>query len=172
MAVTVANGSYVVELPEYGVRQSVDPETKAGFASEAAALAWQASFIAGLQAAQQQAVQAQQAAEQAALAAQVWLEVTPAAARVQAGGALVVTARMRDGLGATVPLNETYHVPIEDETGRVRKVVRIAMTAGLATATLGFAESGYYRLTEAGINRCLDGQRIRLSAPVEIVCWE
>lgn len=72
-----------------------------------------------------------------------------------------------------VPLDETFAVPIEDAAGQVVKVKAVAFVAGQATAALAFDKSGYYRLTEAGINRKLPAEmRIALPEPFEITVVE
>jgi hypothetical protein len=63
---------YVIQIPEYGVYQDIDPHTGAPFATDVIAKKWEADFLAGIAAAQA----ADTAAKQAALAARVRLIVT------------------------------------------------------------------------------------------------
>lgn len=88
------------------------------------------------------------------------------------GETVTITAELRLGT-ALAPISAMFAVPIEDAEGRVTRIKAAAFVAGAATVTLVFPASGYYRLTEAGINRKLpEGQRIRLAAPFEITICE
>jgi hypothetical protein len=71
------------------------------------------------------------------------------------------------------PIDAQFAVPIEDGNGLVVKIKAVAFVAGVATVVLAFDKSGYYRLTEAGINRKLPpDQQIALVAPFEVTVVE
>ena len=79
--ITVINGVYTIQLPEFGVDQNIDPHTGHPFANEADAQAWADEFVAQ-QAAQQAA---SVAAEQTRLAAIIHVEVTADKPRAMVG---------------------------------------------------------------------------------------
>lgn len=172
MSITVDAGQYVVELPDQGIRQAFNPDTRAPFANEAEAQAWQDATLAAIADHQAAAAAEATAAEQARLAAEIHLEITASSTTVVVGAAVQITATLKNGLGATVPLDQTFAVPIQDDFGTVVRVKSVTLVGGAATVSMTFDKSGYYRITEAGINAKLEGMRIGLPAPFEVTVFE
>ncbi len=172
--VTLENGNYVVELPEYGVKQPINPDVQPQrpFASQTEAQAWETAFLAGLAAAQTAAQSAAAAALAAKLSAEVHLSVTATPAEAAVGASISFAATLKDGHGNVLPINQTFAVPIQDATGAVVRVKSIPLVNGAATVSLSFAASGYYRITEAEINKRLAGMYIHLDTPIEVTVVE
>ena len=167
--ITVINNHYVVQLPEYGVYQDIDPATGHPFADEAAAQAWGSAFIARM---------TQHAAEleserQATLASLLRIEVIPSHAEIKLGNAVTLEATVKNGLDQVVPLNDYFSVPIENEKGEVIMIKRVNFVDGVASVSFSPTKSGYYCITEGGINRRLPTTAyLRLPEPVEVVVYE
>lgn len=171
--VTIENGIFVVQRPDLGIRQDRNPDTGAPFASEAEAKAWEDHLVASIEATRAAGAVDASAAERERLAAEVHLEVSLSATSVLIGRDVTVSARLVNGLGKVVPVTDSFCVPIEDEAGVARKLKRIDLVNGQSAQTpLTFAQSGYYRLTEAGINRRPWGTYVRLPVPIEIAVYE
>lgn len=167
--ISVINDIYVVQAPEYGIYQDIDPKTSKAFANQAAAQAWYDNFVTAR--ASNDAATA--AAEHARLAQLLVLTVSLNAARVSINTAITGTATLRDGNGATVPLNDVFAVPILDDTGKVAKIKAVQFTNGVANVSLTFDHSGYYHITEAEINRKMpEGMHIAFAVPLDIVVYE
>lgn len=82
------------------------------------------------------------------------------------------TARLLDAEGTPAPISGTFMVPIEDANGTIVKVKGVTFTDGVATASVTFERSGYYRITEAGVNSKLDGT-MRIATPgFAVTCFE
>ena len=173
MPVTVKDGNYVVELPDYGLYQGINPDTHLPFADEAAALAWQAEYIANVAAAKAAHDAQIAAAQQAALAALTNLQIVADHTTAAIGTAISITATLHDGLGGGVAMDATFAVPIEDAAGFVAMIKSVTFAAGVASLSITFAHSGYYRITEQGLNRKLPpDQQIGLAAPFEVTIYE
>lgn len=177
MSVTVQDNKYVVVLPDYGVRQDFNPDTRAPFATSAEALAWETAFTAGVQAAAAAQISAATAATQAELAAQVRLELTSVSPSVQVGAVFSMRARVLNGLGAVrANVNRTFDLPFEDDTGSVKKLKRITLvngdTGANGSVTMTFTQSGYYRLSDRSIRSRMQIPQMVLIAPLEVVVWE
>jgi hypothetical protein len=167
--ISIINGHYVVQLPELGVYQDIDPSVGQPFASEAAAQAWLDTFLASL--ATHQA--AELAAEQARLAALMHIDVTIDKPKAMLGDTITLTATVKNGLGATVPLTQAFAVPVEDGNGTVTLIKLASFVNGVATAPFKPTQSGYFCITEKGINHKLPpGVFFGLPNPVEVVVYE
>ena len=167
--IVITDGHYVVNAPEYGVYQDVDPSTGRPFANEQAARSWWDTFFATVQAAEAAA----QAAEQARQAAILHLVIVPTDARVALGTPVAFTVTMKNGLDQVTPLNDDFAVPIENERGEVVMIKLATFVNGQATVNLQPPRSGYYCITEEGINRRLPTTAyLRLPEPVEVVVYE
>lgn len=106
-------------------------------------------------------------AEQAAQAIQLSLTLAADKLVAAVNEPITITATLN------VPIDAQFAIPIEDGNGLVTKIKAVAFAAGVATVTLAFEKSGYYRLTEAGINRKLPpDQQIALVAPFEVTVVE
>lgn len=90
------------------------------------------------------------------------------------GEAVNVTARLLvHGTDTVAPLDHHFAVPVEDAEGAVAMIKGVVFTKGVASVTLTFAKSGYYRITEAGINRKLPpGQQIGFPRVFEVTVYE
>lgn len=167
--IVITDGHYVVNAPEYGVYQDIDPSTGHLFANEQAAQTWWNAFLATVQAAETAA----QAAEQARQAAILHLVIVPTDARVALGSPVAFTVTMKNGLGQVAPLNDDFAVPIENERGEVVMIKLATFVNGEAVVTLQPSRSGYYCITEQGINRRLpQGVHFGLPEEVEVVVFE
>lgn len=172
MSVTVESNKYIVIIPEESIRQEFNPDTRQPFASEAEALGWQDAFMASITAAKAAAEAAAAAAEQARLSALLHLDIAADNTAVAVGAPVNITATLKDGHGATVPLNQAFAVPIQDSSGNVARIKGVTLVGGVASLSLSFDRSGYYRITEAGINAKLAGLHIGLPEPFEITVFE
>jgi hypothetical protein len=173
MSVTVENNAYVVIIPEQHIRQEINPDTREPFASEAEALAWQDATLGAITAHQTAATAAQAAAHATALAAAVHLEIVADHTEVAVGTAIAIAATLKNGRGDTVPLTQQFAVPIQSDTGAVVKIKGVALVNGVANISLTFDKSGYYRITEQGINSKLDAAHfIGLPVPFEVTVFE
>lgn len=166
--INLKDGLYVVELPEHQLYQPHNPDTGQPFTCEADAKAWEDAYL--VLAARIAADTA--AAAQAHLAALLHLEIVADHAEVAVGTAINVTAMIKNGLGATVPLDQAFAVPIENSAGQVEMIKGVTFAAGNANVSITFLRSGYFRITEAGINRKLNGMHIGLPAPFEVTVFE
>lgn len=162
--ISIINGNYVVELPEYGAYQDIDPQTGKPFASEAAAQVWADAFLAAVAA--QQA--AQQQAEHDRLAAILHIEISADKTRAILGDTITLTATVKNALGQVVDMNDSFAIPVENERGEVRLIKQTTFTEGHATVMFKPSSSGYYCITEAGMRRLAFG----LPTPIEIVVVE
>lgn len=172
MSVTVDNNQYIVVLPEQSIRQEFNPDTRQPFASEAEALAWQDAYLASIASAQAAAEAAAAAAEQARLDALLHLEIVADNTAAPVGTLVNIVATLKNGHGNTVPLNQAFAVPIQDSSGNVARIKGVTLVDGVASVSLTFDRSGYYRITEAGINAKLVGLHIGLPEPFEITVFE
>ena len=172
--VTLENGNYVVELPEYGVKQTINPDVQPQrpFVSQAEAQAWEDAFLTGLATAQTAAQAAAAAALAAKLSAEVHLSVTATPASAAVGAPISFLATLKDGHGNMLPISETFAVPIQDATGAVVRVKSIPMVSGAATVSLSFPASGYYQITQQCLNAKLPGMTIILDTPLEVTVTE
>lgn len=170
--IIIENDIYVVVLPEHGIRQGFDAETREPFASQAVAQAYEDKVIAGIAATQAAAAAAATEAEQARLAGLVHLEIVADKTEVAVDTAVNIVATLKSGLGATVPLDQAFAVPIENSDGQVEMIKGVTFVAGSADVSITFTRSGYFRITEAGINRKLEGTHIGLPAPFEVTVFE
>lgn len=167
--ITIINGHYVVQLPEYGVYQDLDPAVGQPFASETAAQAWESAFIDRVSAHEAEL----EAARQETLASMLRIEVVPSHAEISLGDAVTLEASVKNGLDQLVPLNDYFCVPIQDETGAVIMVKRVQFVEGVASVSFSPTRSGYYCITESVINRRLPAAAyLRLPKSVEVVVWE
>lgn len=112
------------------------------------------------------------AAAQARLAGELHLHIAANKTTAAVAESVTVTATLKDGLGAVVPLSSGFSVPIEDSEGAVAMIKGVAFVGGQASVQIAFQRSGYFRITEAGINRKLTDMYIRLDAPFEITVYE
>lgn len=172
MSVTVENNRYIVIIPEESIRQEFNPDTRQPFASEAEAQGWQDTFMANLAAAKAAAETEAAAAEQTRLSALIHLDIVADQTAVPVGTAINITATLKDGHGDVVPLNQVFAVPIQDSNGNVARIKGVTLVNGTASLSLTFDRSGYYQITEAGINSKLVGVFIGLPAPFEITVFE
>ena len=170
MSVTVENNQYIVIIPEESIRQEFNPDTRQPFVTEAEAQAWQDAYLASVAQIQQQHADEAAAAEQARLNALLHIDIAADKTSAAIGEAVNITATLLNGHGATVPLTQTFAVPIED-SGGVTRIKSVAMVNGTATVSLTFDRSGYYRITEEGINAKLHGIYIGLPAPFEVTVF-
>ena len=116
---------------------------------------------------------AAQAAEHARQAALMHLVIVPTDARVALGSPIDFTVTMKNGLDQVAPLNDNFAVPIENERGEVVMIKLATFVNGEATVHLQPLRSGYYCITEQGINRKLPaGVYFGLPDPVEAVVYE
>ncbi len=162
-------GHYVVQIPEYGVYQDSDPRTAQPFASELDAQKWSDDFLANIAA--QKA--AEEAAAQATLAAHLHIDLVADKLRTMKGDAITLTATVKNGLGNVVDLNDDFAVPVEDEGGKVILIKLATFVHGVAVVSLKPANSGYYCITEPGINRRLpSGVYFGLPAPLSVTVYE
>lgn len=77
------------------------------------------------------------------------------------------------GMAVVAPVTDSFAVPIEDSDGKIVKVKAVDFVNGDGVTNIAFDKSGFYRITEAGINRNLPpGQRIALPQPFEIIVYE
>lgn len=167
--ITVINKDYVVELPEYGVYQDIDPHNGKPFANQNKAQEWADAFVAGIQA---QAA-AEVVRENERLASILHLEVTANTTRITLGDSVTITTTLKNALGDVVPMNDDFAVPVEDETGKVVLIKLVEFTAGLASVDFQPGKSGYFCITEAGINRRMpEGVHFGLPEPVWITVFE
>jgi len=166
--VNLKDGIYVVELPECHLYQPHDPATGLPFADQAAAQAFEDGYIAQV-AATAAAVAAAQAAE---LAAQISLIVTADKVEAAVGASFTITATLKDGHGNVVPSSDTFAVPVQDDQDVIVKVKNVTLVNGTATVNISFDKSGYYRITEEGLNRKLTTMRIVLPRPFEVTVFE
>ena len=98
--------------------------------------------------------------------------VVTGAPTVAAGAPEEFTATLTDAEGAPAPVSATFMVPIEDASGITVKVKAVTFSDGVATASVTFDKSGYYRITEAGVNSKLGGAMVIQFAGFEITCYE
>lgn len=163
------NNHYVVVYPEYGVYQDIDPKNGLPFADEAAAKAWADAFVANME-----LVDAARAdADRKAKADWRILSVSADKLIAALGDTITVTATMKDGLGNVVLLTDTFAVPVENETGEVVLIKLAAFKDGMANVSLKPPRSGYYCITERGINRKLaDGVHFALPVPLSVTVYE
>lgn len=167
--ITIINGHYVVQLPEYGVYQDIDPVVGQPFASESAAQTWETAFIERMT---QHAAELE-AERKATLASLLRIEVVPSHAEIKLGNAVTLEASVKNGLDQVVPLNDYFCVPIENEKGEVIMIKRVEFIGGVASVSFSPTKSGYYCITEEGINRRLPTTAyLRLPEPVEVVVYE
>ena len=167
--ITVINNHYVVQLPEYGVYQDIDPATGHPFADEAAAQAWGSAFIERMTANAAEL----EAEHQATLASLLRIEVVPSHAEIKLGNAVTLEASVKNGIDQVVPLNDYFCVPIQDESGSVIMIKRVSFVDGATSVSFSPTRSGYYCITEEGINRRLPSAAyLRLPEPVEVVVYE
>ena len=167
--ISIINSLYVVQLPEHGVYQDIDPATGQPFSDEATAQAWEAAFIARMTAHAAEIA----AGQQATLAALLRIEVVPSHAEIKLGNAVTLEATVKNGLDQVVPLNDYFCVPIENEKGEVIMIKRVEFIDGVASVSFSPTRSGYYCITEEGINRRLPTTAyLRLPEPVEVVVYE
>lgn len=162
---------YVVDTPEMGIYQDIDPSTGGPFLSEAAAQGWLDDYIAALDSDRvaQEASLAQ--AERDRLAAEVSLSIVANSIEVGVGAPVLFTATLKNGLDATIPITQSFAVPIESN-GLVSRIKGVAFVNGVADVSITFDKSGYYQITEQGINSRLDGMYIHLAAPFEVTVFE
>lgn len=172
MSVTVENNQYIVIIPEESIRQEFNPDTRQPFASEAEAQGWQDAYMASIVAAKAAAEAAAAAAEQARLSALLHLDIVADSTAVPVGAPVNIVATLKDGHGNVVPLNQAFAVPIQDSSGNVARIKGVTLVNGVASMSLTFDRSGYYQITEAGINSKLVGVFIGLPAPFEITVFE
>lgn len=77
------------------------------------------------------------------------------------------------GTDITAPVTDAFGVPIENDAGQIVMVKAVSFTDGAGSLTMAFDKSGFYRITETGINRSLPaGQRIAFPQSFEIVILE
>lgn len=170
--VILENDQYVVSLPEHGIRQDFNPHTGAPFVSQAEAQAYEDTCTAGIESHQDAAAAAVVEAQQAALSAQTSLSVTADKSAAAVGVAFSVSATLKDGHGNVVPSNDTFAVPIQDDSGAIVKVKTVTLVNGVATVGISFDKSGYYRITEECMNRKLTSMHIHLPTAFELTVYE
>ena len=167
--ISIINNKYVVQLPEHGVYQDIDPATGQPFADEATAQSWEAAFIARMTAHAAEIA----AGQQVTLAALLRIEVVPSHAEVAVGQMVTLVGTVENGLDQVVPLNDYFCVPIENEKGEVIMIKRVEFIDGVASVSFSPTRSGYYYITEEGVNRRLpSASYLRLPESVEVVVYE
>lgn len=166
--ITIIDTRYVVQLPDYGVFQDVDPTTGKPFAHESDAKAWEAEFLKRI--ADQKA--AEEAAEKEKLAKTYTLTVVPTNSETELGKGVQLDSTIRNGLGQIVPFSGAFRVPIENEKGEVVMIKRVEFVKGQASANFAPSRSGYYCISEAGINHRLPEIYLHLAEPVEVIVYE
>lgn len=166
--ISIIDGRYVVQLPEFGVYQDVDPTTGKPFAHESDAEAWSNTFLANIKAQQQ----AQEAERQAQLAQKLIVTITPSTTRMAVGDTVTIDVLIENGLGQIAPINDDFAVPIENEKGEVVMIKRVEFVNGQASANFAPSRSGYYCISEAGINHRLPEFYLHLAQAVEVVVYE
>lgn len=167
--ISIINSIYVVQLPEHGVYQDIDPATGQPFAGESAAQAWEEAFIARMTAHAAEIA----AGQQATLATLLRIEVVPSHAEVEVGQMVTLVGTVKNGLDQVVPLNDYFCVPIENEKGEGVMIKRVEFIDGVSSVSFSPTRSGYYCITESGINRRLPAAAyLRLPESVEVVVWE
>ena len=102
------------------------------------------------------------------------LTLVTSASSVEINTAITFTATLTDPVtGAVSSITALFQVPIQDPTGAIVLVKGVSFTAGVATISLCFAQSGYYCLTDDGINSKLPSNaQINLLTPLEITVYE
>lgn len=169
MIIINQNNHYVVQRPEFGVYQDINPATGQPFASEAEAQAWDDSFMSHLAATNAATADAEKKVKEAIRI----ITVTADKQIAQVGETITVTATVKNGLDAVVPLNDSFAVPVENEVGEVALIKLAAFVAGKAVVSLKPARSGYYNITERGINQKLpEGMRFNLPVPLSVTVYE
>ena len=146
--ISIIDTRYVVQLPEYGVYQDIDPATGKPFADEDAATAWSNEFMATVKAQQQ----AQEAEHQAQLAQKLIVTITPSTTRMAVGDTVTIDVLIENGLGQVAPINDDFAVPITNERGQVVMIKHAIIKSGKATLSVVPKSSGYYCITSEGIN--------------------
>lgn len=173
--VTMEEGQYVVALPEHGIRQAINPDVQPPrpFASEAEAQAWQDGMLASIARTEAQTREAREAEEHARLAGHLYIELAAEQLAAPVGSPVAITATLKNGLGEIVPLAVQFAVPVLDAEGAVAMIKGVSFVDGVAAVSMTFPRSGYYRITEEGINRKLPpAARMRLPEPFEITIFE
>lgn len=166
--ISIIDARYVVQLPEYGVYQDIDPVTGKPFAHESDAKAWEDAFLKKIE--DQKAAEA--AAEKEHLANTFTLTVVPAYSETELGKSVQLDSTIRNGLGDVVPFSGAFRVPIENEKGEVVMIKRVEFVNGQASANFAPSRSGYYCISEAGINHRLPEFYLHLAQAVEVVVYE
>lgn len=102
------------------------------------------------------------------------LQIEAGSPWVSVGTAFPIRATLRLPGGDLAPVDELFLVPIErsDAPGRAAMVKGVQFSGGQATVQISFPASGYYQITESGINSRLTGRRIGLSSPFEITVYD
>ena len=77
------------------------------------------------------------------------------------------------GTTQVAPITDTFAVPIMDSLGAIVMVKAVSFVDGVANPQITFPKSGYYVITNDGINVKLpDGSKIFLAQPFELVAYE
>ena len=93
---------------------------------------------------------------------------------VQVGSDFTVQASLHNPDGTLAPVNELFLVPIEraDAPGMAAMVKGVQFSGGQATVSIAFPASGYYQITESGINSRLQDRHIALPTPLQVTVFD
>lgn len=102
------------------------------------------------------------------------LDISSDKSSAAVGEQIHVTAKLLvHGTQQIAPLNQRFAVPIQDAEGAVSLVKGVEFIHGVADITLVLPKSGYFRITEDGINRKLqESERIGLNTAFEVTIYE
>jgi len=165
------NGNYVVSLPDHFLYQDIDPADGSAFTTAALAQTWQDNYLAAITAAQTASDAAAAQAEHDKLSAETHLEITAPSLTAAIGAPVNFSATLKDGHGVVIPLTQTFAVPIESN-GAVSRIKGVNFVNGVANVSITFDRSGYYQVTEAGINSRDLPLHIALPVPFELTVYE
>ena len=167
--ISIKEGKYVVESVEYGIYQDMDPDTRLPFISEARAIAWFDATKA--------LIDADHAAEEAkriaALRAKLSVHISVDETRAMLGTPITLSAVFKNALDEIVLLNDNFAVPIQNDIGDIALIKLATFVNGTSTVVFTPKTSGYFCITEKGINHKLpEGVNIGLPTPIEVVIYE
>lgn len=91
---------------------------------------------------------------------------------VHVGSPFPIRAELRTPGGDLAPVNELFLVPIDCSGTEAAMVKGVQFSGGVSQVEVVFPTSGYYRITEVGINSRLRGMRISLPTPFEVTVYD
>lgn len=91
---------------------------------------------------------------------------------VQVGAPFPIQAELRRPGGDLAPINDLFLVPIDRSGAEAAMVKGVQFSGGVSHVEVVFPTSGYYRITEAGINSRLRGMSISLPTPFEVTVYD